>query len=104
MQQQHSFPTTNSRSKIAHLEITSLLRVNESYWLEIQATIDQFFEKYSLQPADDYFSHLQPANESVKMHVILDMYCRTIPMVDLGTIEYQVFKVKKNNQLYVVIS
>lgn len=65
--------------------------------------IDRFFAEYGLQPGDDYFPRLTPANESPNMHIILDMNCKTVPTVDLGTIEYKVFKVKKNDELYVVL-
>lgn len=43
-------------------------------------------------------------NESTVTHIVLDMHCKTVPKVDLDAIEYDVFKVKKNNELYVTLS
>lgn len=43
-------------------------------------------------------------NESPMMHIVLDMHCKTVPTVDLDTIEYQVFKAKKKDELYVDLS
>ena len=35
------------------------------------------------------------------MYIILDVHCNTVPRVNFSEIEYEVFKVKWNNKLYV---
>ncbi|KIW82331.1 hypothetical protein Z517_05358 [Fonsecaea pedrosoi CBS 271.37] len=39
-------------------------------------------------------------NESVKMHIIFDLYCKEHPTVDLGVIKYEVFKVKRKGDKF----
>ena len=50
---------------------------------------------------EDYYSHLCSPNESNKMHIVLDLYCKTFTKVDLSTIEHKVFKVRKSDNLCV---
>lgn len=89
---------------MSHMEpMRIVLRLHEDYWQEEQAIIDQFFQHSGIDPQTDFFSHLRAPNESVMMHIILDLYCQRHPSVDLGVIKYQVFKVKKKDDLYVAI-
>ena len=67
------------------------------------AIIEAFFASVGARPDDDYFSHLCAPDESLKMHIVLDVHAKTIPTVDLCTIAYKVFKVKKDDHLYVVL-
>lgn len=76
-----------------------VFRFRVGYELETAAIINTFFAIHKLDPRDDYFSHLMAPNESTIMYIVLDMNCRTAPTVDLDTMEYEVFKVKKNNDL-----
>ncbi|KIW14297.1 hypothetical protein PV08_07079 [Exophiala spinifera] len=80
-----------------------VLRFRVGYELEEAAILHDFFTTINLNPGDDYFSHLMAPyhEESTVMHIILDMYCRTNPTVDLETMAYGVFKVKKNTKLFV---
>lgn len=81
-----------------------VLRFNVDYELEEAAIIERFFALFGPKPADDFYSHLIAPNESSKMHIVLDVHCKTIPTVDLSALEYEVFKVKKKDELYVVLS
>ncbi|KAK5246699.1 hypothetical protein LTS13_008095 [Exophiala xenobiotica] len=77
-----------------------VFRFPVTYELEEAAIVMGFFGMFGRDPQDDYFSHLMAPNESsTKMHIILDMHCKTVPEVNLDDIEYEVFKVKKNNEL-----
>lgn len=77
-----------------------VLRLNEKYELQEAEIIERFFTQFGPKPVDDFFSHLCPANESSNMHIVLDIHCRTVSTVELQTIPYEVFKVRKNNELY----
>lgn len=37
------------------------------------------------------------------MHIVLDLYCRTNAVVDIHTVAYEVYKVKKKGDLYVLL-
>ena len=72
---------------------------------EADAVIQVFFNTSGRDPADDFYVHLCPANESQWMHIVLDLECRATPNVDLPSIEYDVFKArKKDDELFVVFS
>lgn len=82
-----------------------VFRFPVTYELEEAEILTRFFTLFDRDPQDDYFSHLMaPGISSTKMHIILDIHCKTIPKVDLKTIEYEVFRVRKNNKLYDTIS
>lgn len=38
------------------------------------------------------------------MHIVPDLHYKSVPIVDLEAIEYQVFKVKKGDGLYTIVS
>jgi hypothetical protein len=78
-----------------------VLRFSVAYELEEAAIIERFFTEFGPKPADDFYSHLMAPNESSKMHIILDMHCKTVPTVELDKIVYEVFKVRRNKELYV---
>jgi hypothetical protein len=82
-----------------------VLRFLVEYELEERAILQAYFALFGPKPVEefeDFFSHLIPANESPKMHIVLDLYCKSVPSVDIQAIEYQVFKVKKSDGLYAV--
>lgn len=81
-----------------------VLRFNVKYELEETAIVETFFASHGPKPAEDYYSHLCAPNQSSKMHIVLDLHCKTVPTVDLHSIEHKVFKVHKDNNLYVVPS
>lgn len=78
-----------------------VLRFHVKFEREERAIIDTFFELHGPDPIPDYYSHLCPPNESSKMHIVLDLRCKTFPAVDLRAIEHKVFKVRKSDTLYV---
>jgi hypothetical protein len=82
-----------------------VLRFSIQHEHEEAAINEQFFAQYGPEPPDkDFFSHLMAPNESTKMHIVLDINCNSCPAVDSSTITYEVFKVKKNGNLYVPFS
>ncbi len=77
-----------------------VLRFSVKYELEEAAINERFFALFGPKPVDDFYSHLMASNSS-KMHIVLDIHCKSSPLVDLQTIAYEVFKVRKNGDLYV---
>jgi hypothetical protein len=77
-----------------------VLRFHEKYQFEEAAINETFFALFGPKPANDYYSHLCAAGESSKMQIVLDLHAKTNPVVDLDAIAYEVFKVKKDDQLY----
>ena len=81
-----------------------VLRLHVKYELEEAAIIEKFFTLYGPKPADDFYSHLCAPNLSSKMHIVLDLHCKTVPTVNIHMIEHKVFKVYKSEELYVISS
>jgi len=82
-----------------------VLRFSVQYEREEASINEQFFALHGPEPPnEDFFSHLMAPNESSKMHIVLDFYCKSHPTIDNSMILYEVFKVKKNGNLYVPIS
>ena len=81
-----------------------VLRFSDQYWLEDAAINEQFFALHGPKPLNDFYSHLIPPNESSKMYIILDIHCNSHPTIDDSTITYEVFKVRKNGNLYATTS
>lgn len=80
-----------------------VLRFHVQHELEETAINNQFFALYDPDYSrSDCFSHMMAPNESSKMHIVLDINCKSHPTIDNNTIEYQVFKVKKKGELYVM--
>ena len=59
-----------------------VLRFLEEYELEEWDILQAYFALFGPKPVDDFFSHLIPANESSKMHIVLDLHCKSVPIVD----------------------
>jgi len=82
-----------------------VLRLHEKFGYDEGAILTTFFKAHHLQTAGDYFSHLHSSNESSKMYIILDLCCKTIPAVNLGTVDYKVFEVHYElDELNVILS
>lgn len=79
-----------------------VLRFDQKYELDWEAIIQTYFATLGSGPSNDFYPHLMAPNMSTKMHVILDLHCKTVSSVDTSAIEYEVFKVKKAGELYVV--
>ena len=82
-----------------------VLRFSVQYEREEAAINEQFFAQHGPEPPNkDFFSHLMAPNESSKMHIVLDLNCNSHPTIDSSMVAYEVFKVRKNGNLYVSIS
>jgi hypothetical protein len=79
-----------------------VLRFSTEYERHEAAINEAFIARYGPKPINDFYSHLMAPNESSKMHIILDLYCNRNSAPDLQKIEYQVFRVRKRDNLYVV--
>lgn len=80
-----------------------VLRFHVQHELEEAAINKRFFALYGL-PNNDFYSHLMAPNESSQMHIVLDVNCKLHPTIDNSKIAYEVFKVKKKDDLYVALS
>lgn len=81
-----------------------VLRFKDTYELEECAITENFFTRFSYQPGNDYYSHLMAANDSSKMHIVLDLHCKTHSTIDNRKIPYEVYSVsKKDGKLYVTL-
>ncbi|OCT48530.1 hypothetical protein CLCR_04459 [Cladophialophora carrionii] len=79
-----------------------VLRFHEKHQFDEAAINQAFFASLDLRLADDYYSHLCPPDEdSAKMHIVLDIHAKSVPVVNLHTLPYRVFKVKKDGHLSV---
>jgi hypothetical protein len=82
-----------------------VLRFDIRHELEEAAINQRFFTLYGPEPPkNDFYSHLMAPNESSKMHIVLDIHCKTHPTIDNSKIAYEVFKVEKRDELYVAAS
>lgn len=80
-----------------------VLRFNVRHELEEAAINERFFAWFGPEPGDDFYSHLIAPNYSNKMHIVLDLHCKTSPVVDIHAIAYEVFMVTKKGELYAVL-
>jgi hypothetical protein len=76
-----------------------VLRFDEKYERDPGTITRKFFETVKIDPTDDYFTHLCPPNDSTKMHVVIDLYCKSFPSVNLDQIPHEVYRVKKKDDL-----
>lgn len=80
------------------------LRFDVKYELEEAAINERFFAVYCPELGDDYYSHLMTPNGAFKMHIVLDLHCKMSPDANIHEIAYEVYKVEKTDNLYVVLS
>lgn len=81
-----------------------VLRFHVQHELEEAAINKRFFELHGPKPLNtDFFSHLMASNESSHMHIVLDIHCKSNPTIDNSKIVYEVFKVKKKDELYAAL-
>lgn len=74
-----------------------ILRFRDQYELEEEAIKTQYFALYGpASPANDYFAHLVAPNKSSNIYIILDILCKSHPIIDNNELLYEVFKVRKN--------
>lgn len=70
---------------------------------EERAIIDTFFASHELDSIENYYSHLCASNEFFVMHMVLDLHCKAISIVDLRIVEHKVFKIRKSDNLFVFL-
>ncbi|KAF1958625.1 hypothetical protein CC80DRAFT_387866, partial [Byssothecium circinans] len=75
-----------------------VLRFHVKHELEEAAINERFFKLYAPEIVDDYYSHLMAPNESCMTHIVLDLGCKTNPVVDIRAIAYEVYKVKRKDE------
>ncbi|EMD97602.1 hypothetical protein COCC4DRAFT_34166 [Bipolaris maydis ATCC 48331] len=75
-----------------------VLRCREQYFREHGRMVETFLESQNLLDIEDYGIHIcgDPYSPTT-LYLVLDLYCREVPIVDLSNLELQVFKVSKNN-------
>jgi hypothetical protein len=76
-----------------------ILRFHEKYEHEPERITRKFFETINIDHKEDYFPHLCPPDDSPKMHVAVDLYCKSFPSVNLDEILHEVYRVKKTYDL-----
>jgi hypothetical protein len=62
--------------------------------------LEAFFQSQNLIGLEDYGIHIlaEPSSPTT-LYLVLDLYCKEIPKVNLSELELQVFKVRRNNTL-----
>ena len=95
------FKDEESKDDIITAPQRIVFRFNEKFIREEQTILNTFFSQFNIDPGKDYHSHLCAANESVMMHIVLDLYCKTYPDADVQAIEHKVFELHKTDQLFV---
>ncbi|EER44047.1 predicted protein [Histoplasma capsulatum var. duboisii H88] len=65
----------------------------EQPFLKPSAIINSFFTWRDIQPLDDYYTHICSNPLSTRLYLVLDLYCKTNPNVDLNELDLEVFKV-----------
>lgn len=79
-----------------------VLRFHVQHELEEAAINKRFYALYGPDfPKNDFYSHLMAPNESSHMYIVLDLNCNLHPTIDNDKLAYEVFKVKKKDDLYV---
>lgn len=116
-------PTLNIPSKSSHLRFPLLLqqiasttmtlvypkrivlKCPERHWKTQNEMLKTFFDSQGLELDlldKDLYMHilLEPSSPS-HLFFVLDLYCKTIPDINLHQLELQIFQVSKNEPLYV---
>jgi hypothetical protein len=73
-----------------------ILRYREQPFQNLNAMIQAFFDWQGLQPLEDYCTHICSDPPSSKLYLVLDLHCKTYPIVDLTNLKLNVFKVSTN--------
>ena len=60
-----------------------VIRFSVQHEQEKLTILEAFFAFHDLKGFKDYYSHLCAPNESSKMHIVLDFYCKAVPTVNL---------------------
>jgi len=82
--------------------VRMVLQYRERPFQRIPDIIQAFFEWRGIQPTGDYFLHICFNSPSTKVYLVLDVYFKTCPDVDLSHLKLEAFRVLRNNTLRVV--
>ncbi|KAJ9194725.1 hypothetical protein DTO164E3_7146 [Paecilomyces variotii] len=74
-----------------------ILRYREQPFQDLNAIINAFFKWRDIQPLDDYCTHICSNFHSSRLYLVLDLYCKTCPNVNLDKLDLEVFKVSGIN-------
>lgn len=78
-----------------------VLKARERHWNTQNEMVTAFFNSQDLEfPKDDLYKHIIFEPPST-LFFVLDLYCNTIPDVDLSKVDLQIFAVSKRPPLYV---
>jgi len=81
-----------------------ILRYREQPFQNLKAIISAFFKWRDIQPLEDYYTHICSNPPSSSLYLVLDLYYKTYPNVDLNKLDLEVFKVSGIDSLYVTSS
>ncbi|EER42386.1 conserved hypothetical protein [Histoplasma capsulatum H143] len=70
-----------------------ILRYREQPFQKPSAIINTFFTWRDIQPLEDYYTHICSNPPSSWLYLVLDLYCKTHPNVDLNKLDLEVFQV-----------
>ncbi|KAI0803590.1 hypothetical protein GGR55DRAFT_662254 [Xylaria sp. FL0064] len=70
-----------------------ILRYRERPFQNLEAIIIAFFKWQDILPTEDYYTHICCNPPSSQLYLVLDLYCKTYPNVDLNKIDLKIFKV-----------
>lgn len=78
-----------------------ILRYRERPFQKPAAIINAFFTWQDIQPLEDYCTHICSDSSSSRLYLVLDLYCKTHPNVDLNKLDLEVFQVSGIDSLCV---
>jgi hypothetical protein len=81
-----------------------ILGYRERPFQKLKAIINAFLEWRDIQHIEDYYTHICCNPPSSQLYLVLDLYCKTYPNVDLNEIDLKVFKVSGSDSLCVTSS
>jgi hypothetical protein len=81
-----------------------ILRYREKPFQNLKAIINAFFKWRDIQPLEDYDIHICSNPPSSLLYLVLDLYSKTYPNVELNKLELEVFKVSGIDSLCVTSS
>ncbi|OJD18341.1 hypothetical protein AJ78_01654 [Emergomyces pasteurianus Ep9510] len=76
-----------------------ILGYREQPFQKPSAIINSFTWR-DIQPLDDYYTHICSNPSSTRLYLVLDLYCKTHPNVDLNELDLEVFKVFSGIDLF----
>jgi hypothetical protein len=81
-----------------------ILGYRERPFLKPTAIINAFLTWRDIQPLEDYYTHICSNPPSSRLYLVLDLYCKTHPNVDLNNLDVEVFHVSGIDSLCVTSS